>query len=121
MRHATSDPAVLDRQSRSLSNAEQAFSDNAQRIGIGPAFREAGAPDAMNMGAGAGFTIGNAAIGELVASSEPGSPVSGMIRSNGPVPEGRPTAAPMFIASGAGLRRTGRGAILPSERPEQAG
>jgi ketosteroid isomerase-like protein len=111
---AANDPAVLARQSRSLSDAEQAFSDNAQRIGIGPAFREAGAPDAMNMGAGAGFTIGNAAIGELVASPEPGSPVNwnsdgvlvaasgdlgvswGMIRSNGPVPEGRPAAVPFF-------------------------
>jgi ketosteroid isomerase-like protein len=111
---ASPDPATRERQSRGLRDAEQAFSDNAQRIGIGPAFREAGAPDAMNMGAEAGFAIGNETIGNLVASPAPGSPVSwssdgvlvaasgdlgvswGMIRSNGPVPEGRPAAAPFF-------------------------
>lgn len=107
-------PDAGERQSRGLRDAEQAFSDNAQRIGIGPAFREAGAPDAMNMGAGAGFAIGNETIATLVASPAPGSPVSwssdgvlvaasgdlgvswGMIRANGPVPEGRPAAVPFF-------------------------
>lgn len=110
----STDPATLERQSRSLREAEQAFSDTAQRIGIGPAFREAGAPDAMNMGAEAGFAIGNETIGNLVAAPGPGSPVSwnsdgvlvaasgdlgvswGMIRANGPVPEGRQAATPFF-------------------------
>lgn len=46
----------------SLLAAERAFAAHAQVIGVGPAFAEYGRADAVNMGAGAGFTEGAAAI-----------------------------------------------------------
>lgn len=46
----------------SLLAAERAFAARAQVIGVGPAFAEYGRADAVNMGAGAGFTEGAAAI-----------------------------------------------------------
>lgn len=109
-----SDPAVLQTQREGLRAAEQAFSDEAQRIGLSPAFRANGSDDAMNMGASAGFTIGARAIGESIGSEAPPSPVFwgaddalvassgdlgvtfGLIRPNGPVPQGRPAAIPFF-------------------------
>ncbi|HEX8193167.1 MAG TPA: DUF4440 domain-containing protein [Allosphingosinicella sp.] len=96
-----------------LRAAEQAFSDEAQRIGLGPAFARNGSEDAMNMGPGAAFRIGAAAIGGEMPGG-PGSPVSwsaedalvapsgdlgvtwGYIRPNGPAPEGRPARVPFF-------------------------
>ncbi len=101
----------------SLRDAERAFSDSAQTMGIGPAFELFGSPDAMNMGGPetAEFVIGAEAIAREVGSGYPsgGSPVTwsadrvivsstgdlgvtfGMIRSNtpaatGPAPEGIP-------------------------------
>jgi len=97
-----------------LRQAEQAFSDEAQRIGLGAAFRRNGSDDAMNMGATPGFTIGAEAIGTAIGGDSPPSPVTwgaddalvaasgdlgvtfGVIRPNGPVPEGRPAAMPFF-------------------------
>ena len=52
----------------SLKAAEQAFSDRAQEVGVGPAFVEFGSEDAMNMGSGSDFTFGNTAIGALVGA-----------------------------------------------------
>lgn len=102
---------------QSLRDAERAFSDSAQTMGIGPAFELFGAPDAMNMGGPerVEFVIGAAEIGREVASGGPpgGSPVHwsadrvivsstgdlgvtfGMIRPNtanasGPPPDGIP-------------------------------
>ncbi len=110
----TMDPTVLRAQREGLRAAEQAFSDQAQRVGLSPAFRANGSDDAMNMGGEAGFTIGAGAIGDSIGSDAPPSPVSwgaddalvassgdlgvtfGMIRPNGPVPEGRPAAIPFF-------------------------
>lgn len=107
------DPAVLDGYRNSLSAAEKAFSDEAQKIGVGPAFRKNGHADAMNMGQGAEFRIGADNIGADMGN-DPVSPVNwgadevlvaasgdmgvtfGMIRSNGPVPEGRPASIPFF-------------------------
>jgi hypothetical protein len=69
---------LMDHQ-RSLVAAEKAFSDEAQQIGLGPAFTKHGWPDAMNMGgpSDAGFVIGNDAIGRNIGanSPDPTSPV----------------------------------------------
>ena len=46
----------------SLLATERAFAAKAQVIGVGPAFAEYGHADAINMGAGAAFTEGAAAI-----------------------------------------------------------
>ena len=63
----------------SLRDAERAFSDSAQTMGIGPAFAFFGTPDAMNMGGpeSAEFVIGSDAIGREIAGEGPagGSPV----------------------------------------------
>lgn len=108
-----SDPAAASRLREGLRAAEQAFSDEAQRIGIGPAFARNGSEDAMNMGPEAAFTIGAARIGggmpqeagsevrwnaegALVASSGDLGVTWGYIRPNGPVPEGRPVQIPFF-------------------------
>jgi len=64
------EPQRMQEQLASLKAAEQAFSDRAQEVGIGPAFVEFGSQDAMNMGSGADFTFGNTAIGELVAAND---------------------------------------------------
>lgn len=73
------DGSRLMEHQRSLIAAEKAFSDEAQQIGLGPAFTKYGWPDAMNMGGptDAGFVIGNDAIGRNIggASPEPTSQV----------------------------------------------
>lgn len=48
-----------------LRAAEQSFSDEAQKIGVGPAFQKFGHPDAVNMGPpdNPGFVVGADAIG----------------------------------------------------------
>ena len=97
-----------------LKAAEKAFSDRAQKIGLGRAFVEFGSPEAMNMGQGPDFTLGNAAIGRdmptavpsalswaadegaLVAPSGDLGVTFGYIRPNGPVEPGRPAAIPFF-------------------------
>lgn len=74
---AVTDPAIVSEHRRSLMAAEQAFSDRAQKVGLGLAFTEFGWPDAMNMGGAddAGFVIGNEAIGRTVEGPTP-SPTS---------------------------------------------
>jgi hypothetical protein len=76
----TSDPATLAGHTESLVAAERAFSDRAQRIGLGAAFVEYGRADAVNLGGrdDAGFVVGNVAIGEVVGGGGPrgASPVS---------------------------------------------
>lgn len=75
----SADGSRLMEHQRSLVAAEKAFSDEAQQIGLGPAFTKHGWPDAMNMGgpSDAGFVIGNDAIGRNIggASPDPTSPV----------------------------------------------
>ena len=59
------------------SCAERAFSDEAQTIGLGPAFRKYGQALAVNMGgpASASFVVGADAIGALVGGgAPPGAP-----------------------------------------------
>jgi hypothetical protein len=61
---------------RSLVAAERAFSDEAQKIGLGPAFAQFGHPTAVNMGGGASasYVVGAGAIGKLVGGDRPGPP-----------------------------------------------
>ena len=109
--------ATTQRFASSLSAAEQAFSDEAQKIGIGPAFAKHGSADAVNMGGpnDAGFVVGSEAIGRSVGAGSPAdsSPVEwnadrvlvassgdlgitfGMIRIKKPEPNG-PKAIPFF-------------------------
>ncbi len=103
---------------QSLTAAEKAFSDEAQRIGLGAAFAKYGSADAMNMGGPneAGFVIGADAIGKAVGAGQPpnGSSVSwsaesaivassgdlgvtfGYIRPNAPAASPAPTPIPFF-------------------------
>ena len=67
------DAAVIELYRKSLADAETAFSDEAQKIGTGPAFTLFGSPDAINLG-GADtptFLTGNKAIGDAVGGGEP--------------------------------------------------
>ncbi|HQX80658.1 MAG TPA: nuclear transport factor 2 family protein [Vicinamibacterales bacterium] len=70
-----SDAATLAGHRQSLIAAEQAFSDEAQTIGIGAAFAKYGSADAMNMGGpnDAIFVMGADAIGKAVGGTEPSS------------------------------------------------
>ena len=56
-----------------LDAAEKAFSDEAQTIGLGPAFAKFGTADSMNLGgaAQAGFVFGAEAIAGLVSDGQP--------------------------------------------------
>lgn len=69
---AISDRAVIDGHARGVAAAEQAFSDEAQVIGIGPAFTKYGRADAVNMGPGPGYVVGAEAIGAGIGG--PGAP-----------------------------------------------
>jgi hypothetical protein len=72
---ARNDDAWLASLRTSLSRAEQAFSDEAQRVGLGPAFAKWGAATAVNMGgpSSAVFLVGPEAIAQNVAAGAPGS------------------------------------------------
>jgi hypothetical protein len=61
----TTDASTLERHRTSLAAAEKAFSDEAQSIGLGPAFTKYGSADAMNLGgpSDTAFVIGSARIG----------------------------------------------------------
>jgi ketosteroid isomerase-like protein len=69
----STDAAAAASYARSLGEAEQAFSDEAGVIGLGPAFVKYGRADAMNMGREPGFTFGNEAIAKSVEPT-PGGP-----------------------------------------------
>jgi hypothetical protein len=106
--------AHIERSRASLHAAEQAFSDRAQQVGLGAAFREFGRADAINMSEGAGFAIGLDAVVAHFPTSETTSPLRwstersfvassgdlgvsiGTIHSNQPVVEGRPSSFPFF-------------------------
>jgi ketosteroid isomerase-like protein len=70
---ASSDPKVRESFEQSIMAAEKAFSDEAQKIGLGPAFAKYGSADAMNMGGpnDAAFVIGSEAIGKSVGAGQP--------------------------------------------------
>lgn len=65
--------AVTDALRQGLVAAEQAFSDEAQQIGLGPAFAKFGLPDAVNFGGGANanYVVGAEAIAKLVGAGQP--------------------------------------------------
>jgi hypothetical protein len=65
----STDVAAVASFSKSVADAEQAFSDEASVIGLGPAFAKYGHADAMNIGRDAAFTFGNEAIGKAVDST----------------------------------------------------
>lgn len=65
------DAATIAAYRASLDKAERTFSDEAQRIGLGPAFVHNGRPDATNIGSGPGFTVGNEKIGADVGAGGP--------------------------------------------------
>jgi ketosteroid isomerase-like protein len=112
-----SDPARLAEFERSLSDAEKAFSDESQMIGLGPAFAKYGAEDAMNMGGPNDpmFVIGAEAISQTVSAGLPpaGNPYNwsaervivassgdlgvsiGYIRLNAPPDAGAPPRQPI--------------------------
>lgn len=105
------DRALLDSLEKGLVAAEQGFSDEAQKIGLGPAFTNHGLPDAMNMGGpnDPAFVIGADAIGKSVGAGQPTnsssvawSADSAIVASSGDLgvtigyirPKAAPTAAP---------------------------
>jgi len=113
----STDAAVIARFRDSLDQAERSFSNDAQTIGLGPAFAQYGSADAVNLGGAntPGLVVGSENIGRLVAAGGPatGSAVSwapdkvlvassgdlgvtiGMIHPNAPV-AGEPTSFPFF-------------------------
>jgi ketosteroid isomerase-like protein len=76
----TRDAAAIAKYRDSLDAAERAFSDEAQRIGIGPAFAKHGSADAVNLGPQtvARVIVGAEAIGRAIGGDGPpsGSPVT---------------------------------------------
>jgi ketosteroid isomerase-like protein len=73
---ATDDAGVIGRHRASLIAAEKAFSDLAQKAGLGAAFKENGRSDAVNMGGptASDFTYGNEAIGQAIGRGSEGQP-----------------------------------------------
>lgn len=67
---ASTDATVVAAHRKSLADAELAFSNEAQTIGIGPAFAKYGSADAVNMGGPnqAAFVVGADAISRQVGS-----------------------------------------------------
>ena len=74
------DAAALEKHRESLAEAERSFSRDAQTMGIGPAFKHYGHPEAINLGGPdvAAWLIGNEAIGGAIGgpAQEKTSPVS---------------------------------------------
>jgi hypothetical protein len=68
----STDTVALNSFRASLVAAEQAFSDEAQRIGIGPAFAQWGRTDAVNMGGpiDTGWVVSAEAIGAAIGGGD---------------------------------------------------
>jgi len=68
------DASVVAKHAKEVGDAERNFSTLAGQIGLGPAFTQNAAPDAMNMGGGqsADFLFGPEAIGAGVGAGESG-------------------------------------------------
>lgn len=108
----TTDEATLARHRASLDAAERAFSNEAQTIGLGPAFARHGHADAVNVGPRTSprFVVGASAIGEAVDAGSRGKP--------SPV-----SWAPdegVLVASSGDLGVTS-GCIRPTNAPSDAG
>lgn len=69
----STDRAVIARHRDSLDKAERAFSNEAQKIGLGPAFVQFGSADAVNLGGGtdAGLVVGAENIARTVSAGQP--------------------------------------------------
>jgi ketosteroid isomerase-like protein len=67
------DDATIARHRESLDTAERAFSNEAQKIGLGPAFAKFGSDDALNLGdpSEAGLVIGAENIARIVSAGQP--------------------------------------------------
>lgn len=80
MSDAKADATHIQEHARSLDQAERAFSDEAQKIGLGPAFAKYGSSDAINLGGpdNAEVVIGADNIATLVGAGNPpnSSPVT---------------------------------------------
>jgi ketosteroid isomerase-like protein len=116
---ATIDSQEVERYRESLADAERAFSDEAQRIGLGAAFANNGRDDSVNVGPPTepDFVKGAAAIGRAVSggstSTDPGLSwgpdrvivastgdlgiTMGMIQVREPGPDGKPRPPIPFI------------------------
>jgi ketosteroid isomerase-like protein len=72
----TRDVKVIAGHKASLEAAEHAFSDEAQKIGLGAAFAKYGSQDAVNVGprTSSAFVVGAAAIGKSVGAGSEGKP-----------------------------------------------
>jgi ketosteroid isomerase-like protein len=70
---AQSDAAAIERHRESLADAERSFSRDAQTMGIGPAFKLYGSPEAANFGGPdtPTFVFGNEAIAANVGAGVP--------------------------------------------------
>jgi len=75
-RAMTPNNAGIEEYRRSLDAAERAFSDDAQKVGLGQSFRNFGAPEAINMGGPdvKTFVYGPAAIAQAVSDGANGPP-----------------------------------------------
>jgi ketosteroid isomerase-like protein len=77
---ASADAGAIERYRESLADAERSFARDAQTMGIGPAFKQYGHPEAINLGGPnvATFLLGNDQISEGVGSGAPAgsSPVN---------------------------------------------
>ena len=114
----TRDSTTIAQYRASLDSVERAFSDEAQRTGLGAAFTKYGSTDAMNMGGpdSPGLVFGSDSIGRRIGGDGPtdSSPVSwspdrvivassgdlgvtiGMIRPNSRSNPGGPAGFPFF-------------------------
>ncbi len=70
------DVEAVNAHRESLAATEKAFSDEAQVVGLGPAFAKYGLPDAVNMGgpAAPAFVVGAEAISRAVTAGDPPGP-----------------------------------------------
>ncbi|HUQ89972.1 MAG TPA: hypothetical protein VM096_20585, partial [Vicinamibacterales bacterium] len=69
------DASTIEQYRNSLAAAETAFSNDAQKVGIGVAFTKYGSSEAINLGglSTPTFVMGNEAIGASVGGGEPAS------------------------------------------------
>lgn len=72
---STTSPEKVEKDRESLMNAERSFAGDAQKIGLGPAFKKYGSADAINLGGPNTpvFAWGNEDIATLVGQNEPAS------------------------------------------------
>ena len=70
---SSTDAAIIAGHRESLDRAERSFSDEAQKIGLGPAFAQFGSADAINLGGptDAGLVVGAENIARTVSAGQP--------------------------------------------------